>query len=69
MTVLNLQVIRIGLAETQEAIARTNAADNPPELLALPLLLVPEGAAQALSYGRQFFETMSGLARGSAPLQ
>lgn len=69
LTALNLQAIRFGLAETQEVLARTAAADNLPEVLALPVLLAPAGAAQALSYGRQFFEMVSDLQRGFAPRQ
>jgi phasin family protein len=66
---LNLQAIRFGLAETQEAIARTCVANNLPEMLCLPTLLAPVGFAQTQSYGRQFFEIMSDLQRDSAPPQ
>jgi phasin family protein len=69
LTSLNLQAIRFGLAETQEALARTGAANNLPEVLCLPTLLAPAGFAQALSYGRQFFEILSALQRDSAPQQ
>lgn len=61
LTALNLEAIRFGLAETQEAIARTCAASNLPEMLSLPTLLAPAGAAQALSYSRQFCEILSDL--------
>lgn len=50
LAALNLQAFRFGLAETQEAVARTCAADSLPEMLCLPTLLAPVGAAQALSY-------------------
>ncbi|MBB5462407.1 TIGR01841 family phasin [Paraburkholderia sp. Cpub6] len=69
LTALNLQAIRFGLAENQEALARTSAAHNLPEFLSLPVLLAPVGAAQALSYSRQFFEIMSNLQCGVAPRQ
>jgi phasin family protein len=69
LTALNLQAIRFGQAETQEALARTCAAVNLPEVLALPVLLAPVGAAQALLYSRQFFEIVSHLQRGFAPGQ
>ncbi|NPT36886.1 TIGR01841 family phasin [Paraburkholderia xenovorans] len=61
LTALNLQAIRFGLAETQEVVARACAAGNLPEILCLPTLLAPAGAAQALSYSRQFFEILSDL--------
>lgn len=61
LAALNLQAFRFGLAETQEAVARTCAADSLPEMLCLPTLLAPVGAAQALSYSRQFFEILSAL--------
>lgn len=67
LTALNLEAIRFGLAETQEAMARTCAADNLPELLCLPTLLAPVGVAQALSYSRQFFEILSDLQRDAVP--
>jgi phasin family protein len=67
LTALNLEAIRFGLAETQEAMARTCAADNLPEMLCLPTLLAPVGVAQALSYSRQFFEILSDLQRDAAP--
>jgi phasin family protein len=66
LTALNLQAMRFGLAETQEAVARTCVADNLPELLCLPTLLAPVGFAQALSYSRQFFGIMSTLQRDLA---
>ncbi|MFM0514094.1 TIGR01841 family phasin [Paraburkholderia sp. RL17-373-BIF-A] len=69
LTALNLQAVRFGLAETQEALARTFAADNLPELLCLPTLLAPVGFAQALAYSRQFFQIMSNLHRDSTPPQ
>ncbi|WP_454825683.1 phasin family protein [Paraburkholderia xenovorans] len=61
LTALNLQAIRFGIAETQEVVARACAAGNLPEILCLPTLLAPAGAAQALSYSRQFFEILSDL--------
>lgn len=66
LTALNLQAMRFGLAETQEAVARTSVAENLPELLCLPTLLAPVGFAQALSYSRQFFGIMSALQRDRA---
>jgi phasin family protein len=69
LTALNLQAIRFGLAETQEAIARTCVANNLPEMLSLPILLAPVGFAQTQSYCRQFFEIMSDLQQDSAPQQ
>lgn len=69
LTALNLQAIRFGFAETEEAIARTCVANNLPEMLSLPTLLVPVGFAQTRSYCRQFFEIMSGPERDSAPRQ
>lgn len=69
LTALNLQAIRFGVAETQEAIARICAADNLPEMLCLPTFLAPMGFTQAQSYSRQFFEIMSDLQRdATAPL-
>ncbi|MFM0055307.1 TIGR01841 family phasin [Paraburkholderia phytofirmans] len=67
LTALNLQAVRFGLAESQEALARTCAADNLPEILSLPTLLAPAAFAQALSYSRQFFQIMSSLDRDSTP--
>ncbi len=61
LTALNLQAIRFGLAETQEALARTCVANNLPEMLSLPVLLAPVGSAQTQSYCRQFFGIMSDL--------
>jgi phasin family protein len=69
LTALNLQAIRFGLAETQEALARTCVANNLPEMLCLPTLLAPVGFAQTQSYGRQFFEIMCDLQRDLAPQQ
>lgn len=69
LAALNLQAIRFGFAETQEAIARTCVANNLPEMLSLPTLLAPVGFAQTQSYCRQFFEIMSGPQRDSAPQQ
>jgi phasin family protein len=65
LTALNLEAIRFGFAETREAFARTCAADNLPEAIALPVLLAPAWVGEGLSYSRQFFEIMSGLQRGS----
>jgi phasin family protein len=67
LSALNLQAVRFGIAETQEGIARTCAADNLPEVLCLPTLLAPVAVAQALSYSRQFFEIISDLQRDCAP--
>lgn len=69
LTALNLLAMRFGLAETHETFARMCAAADLPEVLALPALLAPVGAAQALSYNRQLFEVMSDLQRGFAPRQ
>ena len=69
LTALNLQAMRFGLAETREAIARTELANNLPEVLCLPTLLAPVGFAQALSYSQQFFGIMSVLQQNSAPQQ
>jgi phasin family protein len=69
LTALNLQAIRFGIAETQEALARTCVADNLPEVLCLPTLLAPAGFAQALSYSRQFFEIVSDPQRDPASPQ
>ena len=69
LTALNLQAFRFGLAETQEALARTCVANNLPDVLCLPTLLAPVGFAQALSYSRQIFEIMSARQLGSAPQQ
>ncbi|KAA1003502.1 phasin family protein [Paraburkholderia panacisoli] len=69
LTALNLQAFRFGLAETQEARARTCVANNLPEMLCLPTLLAPVGFAQALSCRRQCFEIMSALQRDAAPQQ
>ncbi|ANB77857.1 phasin (plasmid) [Paraburkholderia phytofirmans OLGA172] len=66
LTALNLQAIRFGLAETQEALARTCVANNLPEMLCLPTLLTPVEFAQTQSYCRQFFEIMCDLQRDSA---
>jgi phasin family protein len=61
LTALNLQAVRVGLAESQEHMARTLAAGNLPEMLSLPALLAPASAAHVLSYSRQFFEIMSAM--------
>jgi phasin family protein len=61
LTALNLQAVRVGLAESQEHMARTLAADNLPEMLSLPALLVPTSAAQVLSYSRQFVDLASAM--------
>ena len=61
LTALNLQAVRVGLAESQEHMARTLAADNLPEMLSLPALLAPATAAHILSYSRHFFEIMSDM--------
>ena len=69
LTALNLQAIRFGLAETQEALARTCVADNLPEVLCVPTLLAPARFVQTLSYSRQFLAIVSNLQRDSAPPQ
>ncbi len=63
LVALNLQAARFGLAESQEILTRTLAAENLPELLSLPALLSPVGGAQALSYSRQFYEIISDMRR------
>ncbi|ASV99053.1 phasin [Paraburkholderia aromaticivorans] len=67
LAALNLQALRFGLAETQEAMARACTAGNLPEVFCLPTLLAPVGVAQALSYSRQFFEILSDFQRAAAP--
>jgi phasin family protein len=61
LTALNLQAVRFSLAETQEIMVHTIAADNLPEILSLPALLVPTSAAQVLSYSRQFVDLASAM--------
>jgi phasin family protein len=61
LTALNLEAMRSGLAETQEAMSRVGAARSLPEVLSLPSLFAPVGLAQALSYSRQYCQILSEL--------
>jgi phasin family protein len=63
LTALSLQAVQFSLAESQEIMARTLAADNLPEVLSLPTLLAPASAAQVLSYSRQFSDHVSAMQR------
>ncbi|MDR6207915.1 TIGR01841 family phasin [Paraburkholderia graminis] len=69
LTALNLEAMRFGVAETQQAMSRMGAAHSLPEVLSLPTLLAPVGLAQALSYSRQYCKILSELQQDVVPPQ
>lgn len=64
LTALNVQAIRFGLAENQELLGKALAANNVQELLALPALMAPAVAGQALLYGKQLSEIVAAMQPG-----